>query len=324
MEHYYLFEGTTYCSYCKKALKGQSKNTSKQHSAGHRSKCLSYKRYKEKILESNKDKIINLYVNLSWSLPELSAILENISYREIQTFLQKNNIYLRSIKDTANSDRSKNKRKNTSYLKTGFEHNFCKEHPSRQKWQKRLLEEEGITNVFQRDSVKEKSIQTLLTKYQTEKPWLTPNSTLARGPRTYSKLHQEVVNFLLQEQIPISIEFKIPTKFKKRKGYYSVDISIENTKKLIDVYGDYWHGNPKIFKSDDIILRGTSGEIYVEEKWEQDSQRNKEIVSQGYELYLLWENNWKNDPTEKEKLLTFILGDTFNENSQDKIYSKAK
>src|SRR5690554_1149169 len=63
------------------------------------------------------------------------------------------------------------RRRNTNIKKYGQEHNFCKEHPSRKKWEKRLLEEEGIINVFQRDSVKEQIKKTLIEKYGTDVPY---------------------------------------------------------------------------------------------------------------------------------------------------------
>lgn len=44
-----------------------------------------------------------------------------------------------------------------SWIKTcGSEHNFSKNSSSRKKWEKKLLEKEGITNVWQREEVKEK------------------------------------------------------------------------------------------------------------------------------------------------------------------------
>jgi len=53
-----------------------------------------------------------------------------------------------------------------SYLKScGSTHNFCGESSSRKKWEDRLIENEGIINVFQRESVKEKSKKTLMLKY---------------------------------------------------------------------------------------------------------------------------------------------------------------
>lgn len=73
-----------------------------------------------------------------------------------------------SIKRSCNSIQTKERRKATNISKYGFEHNFCKDHPSRKKWEERLLIEEGITNVFQRESVKRKSMETMIEKYGVE------------------------------------------------------------------------------------------------------------------------------------------------------------
>lgn len=47
----------------------------------------------------------------------------------------------------------------------GASHNFIKNSTSRKAWESRLLETEGIVNVFQREEVKKKSIETLKTRY---------------------------------------------------------------------------------------------------------------------------------------------------------------
>ena len=103
--------------------------------------------------------VSNLYRNLSKQYPaSLKYYFKLFKEDDIDT----------SIKKASNSQQTKDKRKNTNLEKYGFEHNFCKDHPSRKKWEKRLLEEEGITNVFQRESVKQKTIETLITKYGVE------------------------------------------------------------------------------------------------------------------------------------------------------------
>ncbi len=73
-----------------------------------------------------------------------------------------------SIKNANNSEAVKTLRKQTNLERYGFEHNFCKDHPSRKEWEHRLLEEERITNVFQRESVKEKAKRTMIEKYGVE------------------------------------------------------------------------------------------------------------------------------------------------------------
>jgi hypothetical protein len=58
-----------------------------------------------------------------------------------------------------------------SWIKTcGTEHNFCKNSSSRKKWEEKLLNEEGITNVWQRENVKEKSKKACLEKFGVENP----------------------------------------------------------------------------------------------------------------------------------------------------------
>lgn len=70
-----------------------------------------------------------------------------------------------SLKKAGNSMNTKLKRKKTNLEKYGYEHNFEKKCKSRVQWEKRLFDTEGITNVFQRDVVKKKSIETNLLKY---------------------------------------------------------------------------------------------------------------------------------------------------------------
>lgn len=61
--------------------------------------------------------------------------------------------------------------KKKSWIETcGSPHNFSKESSSRKKWEKRLLDEEGIINVWQRESVKEHNKKTFLIKYGVDNP----------------------------------------------------------------------------------------------------------------------------------------------------------
>ena len=56
-----------------------------------------------------------------------------------------------------------------SWRKTcGADHNFCKKSSSRKKWEEKLLNEEGIINVWQREKVKQKSKQTKKERYKNE------------------------------------------------------------------------------------------------------------------------------------------------------------
>jgi len=133
---------------------------------------------KHQIWCSDKYKFLNTYGLNSDNLEEKYNISGSVlQFQRDYPFRTNNAFYYKilkelkietSIKKASNSKSCKDKRKATNIEKYGFEHNFCKDHPSRIKWESRLLEEEGINNVFQREEVKQKSIQTLIEKYGVE------------------------------------------------------------------------------------------------------------------------------------------------------------
>jgi len=93
------------------------------------------------------------------------------------------------------------------------------------------------------------------------------------------------------------------------KKWYRImpDIIVEG-KIVVEFYGDYFHGNPKIYKPTDII----GFQQLAQEKWQKDKLREKRIREMGYEFYVVWENDLKNSKEEtlsalknylKEKLI---------------------
>ncbi len=85
-------------------------------------------------------------------------------------------------------------------------------------------------------------------------------------------------------------------------GRYSFDYMLGD--KIIEFNGDYWHANPKIYKKDYInkTLNLTAYEI-----WKKDEKRKKYIQKQGYQLYVVWESDYKNDPENTiKKCLQFL------------------
>lgn len=284
------------CKYCKKELELKSKYTK----SGHQAKCSKWKEWRD--LNLTKEILEKLYIDKSMSLPEIKNYFELNSVSTIHKKLKEFCLNIRTVEESINLDKIKLKKRKNSIRKSGFPHSFCKEHPSRKKWEKRLLDEEGITNVFQRPEVKEKTRKTILKKYGVE----DPNKIPIRGPKTYSKLHKNIVEFLQDKNVPIKIEFKIPSENKVNQWYLSFDIIIENTNKLIEVYGDYWHGNPIMYKPNDIILKNTSREMFVKDKWQLDRKKNNIAIEKGYNILIVWEYDWNNSPNIKREILEWI------------------
>lgn len=70
---------------------------------------------------------------------------------------------------------------------------------------------------------------------------------------------------------------------------YFVDGFNKKTNTVYEFYGDFWHGNRKIFDQDDInpVNKTTYGELY-----RKTIEREKIILSAGYKLITIWESDF--------------------------------
>jgi G:T-mismatch repair DNA endonuclease (very short patch repair protein) len=71
-------------------------------------------------------------------------------------------------------------------------------------------------------------------------------------------------------------------------GTYKPDYLNEETKHIIEVYGDYWHCNPNLFKED---FYHSQLKKTAKEKWQADEARVKYLESLGYRVTIVWESN---------------------------------
>ncbi len=104
----------------------------------------------------------------------------------------------------------------------------------------------------------------------------------------YSKISIQWLNYLgLTYKIQHAEnggEFCVPnTKFKS-DGY-----CIE-TNTIFEFHGNIWHGNPKMFKMEDInLITGiTYGELY-----DKTIQKRDKLIKLGYNYFEVWEKDWK-------------------------------
>lgn len=93
--------------------------------------------------------------------------------------------------------------------------------------------------------------------------------------QTKEKIHiQHIGNFQ---------EYQIPNSRFKADGY------CEETNTIYEYHGDYWHGNPKKFNSNDInkTTKCTFGQLY-----QKTLEREQQIKDMGFNLVSIWENDW--------------------------------
>ena len=76
------------------------------------------------------------------------------------------------------------------------------------------------------------------------------------------------------------------------KCYYKADgyFELDNKKYVVESHGNFFHGNPKIYKPDSIckLRRITFGELY-----KKTEERMYRIKALGYKVIFIWEQDYK-------------------------------
>ena len=282
------------CKYCNKnGLKN------KRQLYGHQAKCKNYIEhiscYRNKIL--NKKYLTKNILKLRRSCYSLEKELNDpkIQTKHIIARCKELGIKTQTIKEAMNNPITKRQREETNLKKYGYKNNF--QSPTTQKT---LAKKYGkdITNVFQLESVKQKSKQTLIEKYGVENPVDLPSYRRNNGKKSIP--HQRIENILdeyniiyISENIE-GINFNRYNKSLKRKYNPRPDIIIPENQIIIEIYGDTFHANPKKYKPNDIIVTW-AGELYAKDIWKQDKIRVNHLKSFGYRVYCLWVSDIQKD-----------------------------
>lgn len=142
------------CQFC-----GETINKHNQH---HIKKCID--KYVSTLSKKTIDNWKHRYLVEGYSMIDMVE-LTGLKYSQLQIIFKKLDIPIRNVKEASSLEKKKLKYENTCLEHYGVKHNFDKNCQSRKDWEKRLLEEEGIVNVFQRQEVKDKILKTNLKKY---------------------------------------------------------------------------------------------------------------------------------------------------------------
>ncbi len=91
------------------------------------------------------------------------------------------------------------------------------------------------------------------------------------------------------DSLNINKEYRQQT-IKSDKGHYRVDAFDPNTNTIYEFYGDFWHGNPAKYDSNDLNKRNktTFGDLYKKTLYKEEK-----LKSLGYNLIVIWEDDYK-------------------------------
>ena len=99
-----------------------------------------------------------------------------------------------------------------------------------------------------------------------------------------SKLQKKISQLLIKAGIPHQTQYQI--------GRYYFDIRIGKT--LLQVNGDFWHCNPKMYKSTQIVKFPGQKRILAMNVWKKDLKKRLEANKKGFKVVYLWQNQINN------------------------------
>jgi G:T-mismatch repair DNA endonuclease (very short patch repair protein) len=76
-----------------------------------------------------------------------------------------------------------------------------------------------------------------------------------------------------------------------KQKVHRVDFLYE--KKIIEFYGDYWHGNPVLYGTNAMIRKKKITDV-----WTHDATKVKDLEDNGYSVMIIWESDYKSSPIE--------------------------
>ena len=118
-----------------------------------------------------------------------------------------------------------------------------------------------------------------------------------------SKPERIIWDILADNNIPFQSQ-----RFVNKRSY---DIYIHGTGILIEVQGDYWHGNPEIYKPEDIISYPNKIKTMAKDVWENDLIKKQNAESYGFSVIYIWESEI-NFHKKQKTLDFFILNEIYN------------
>lgn len=219
--------------------------------------------------------------------------------------LRLNGIITRTIKESNNMEDAKNSRINTCLELYGVT-NPSQDEGVKQKKRDKFFINYGVDNIFK----KVKYIrECMYNKYGVYNPVDIPRDENYKDSGRLSSPHQKIIALLDSLNIKYKTEQPLLdarryNKFFKRIYCPRVDILLDE-RKVIEVYGDMWHANPKFYKKDDVFYCWT-GKTMASDIWLKDKYREEQIRFSNYKLLIIWEEELCQTKNLIQKILKFV------------------
>ena len=286
---------------------------------------------------SQKNILISEYETNLLSLVDIRTKYD-IDFKSTQFLLNYYNIHIRGISESAIKI-SVPKTSITNLKNIGCTNSLGKNTPGYHKKMKTVMEKYGVDDIMKTAyfrhrlmsddaylehfglTRKEFNSQRVKKIWQNKSEeerqiWLNNslNSAKCRNNTTSkSKLEIRISNLLTE--LNIEYEPQLYLKLNNRKRYF-YDLYLVKYNLLIEINGNYWHGNPDIYKGDDLIHYGF-GDIYAKDLWEKDRLKTEYAISKNYNIITIWENFISNNTDDDLKLYLSNLITNYEKRSEN-------
>jgi len=227
----------------------------------------------------------------------------------IISFAKKYGVPTRNVKESNGTAHVICQRSITCRKRYGVRNPSQAEHVKEKKRQK-AMEVYGCENVFQADAIKEKSRRTCIVRYGMPSYTQTREYAQKQGLRSKRSSHHRWVESYLK-RLGASVE----SECSDRCGAFNDELGrfmcprpdmIVGERVVMEVYGDLWHANPKMYQYNDLIPVW-GGPCSAQEIWQYDSIRQRHLEKLGFEVHVFWESEINNQRKDVRTRIKEIL-----------------
>jgi G:T-mismatch repair DNA endonuclease (very short patch repair protein) len=266
----------------------------------------------------SKEILKELYINKKYSLPMFYKEF-GWSYNNTLFLLNYFNIQIRNIKDVGSLYHDK--RKSTMVDKYGVD-NISKLQECKEKKKKTFIENYGVDNIWKSPKYYEWLDSYMLENYGHKRLGFAVWTKQQRSdnakkrwetftPEYREQLIKQIIKNLmsgcnsgLESQITecltqLGVNFE--RNFYINRNQY--DFYIKNYNLILEIQGDFWHANPNIYKSDDVLMFPNTDGVKASDLWKKDEIKKKKAIDSGYNIDYIWENEIR----KSENVIDLIL-----------------
>lgn len=204
--------------------------------------------------------------------------------------LKKLGMQTRTIQDTCYLQSVREQKKQTIKEKYGVE-NISQLPEIKEKKAQQCLEKYGVVNNFKSTEIKQKIKEFWRKNYGVDHVSETRSNS---NNFSLTKPHKAVLTLLDKFNIAYEVEtnkhFKSYNSVLQKRFCPRVDVFIKSKKLVIEIFGSYWHADPRKYKSSDMFYM-FSGPMTAEQIWLKDEIKINHIKELGYNVEVVWETD---------------------------------